>query len=59
MIINTMQYSFKLSEIALKSCSVTVRRKVSKCVCTLYEITQEELDHNKVTHTGLIINTKC
>jgi len=54
-----MQYSFKLSEIALKSCSLTVRRKVSKCVCTLYEITQEELDHNKVTHTGLIINTKC
>ena len=57
--LNTMQYSFKLSEIALKACSVTVRRKVSKCVRTLYEITQEELDNNKVTHTGLIINTKC
>ena len=57
--LNPMQYSFKLSEIALKAFSVTVRRKVSKCVCTLYEITQEELDHNKVTHTGLIINTKC
>jgi hypothetical protein len=56
---DTIQYSFKLSEVALKACSVTVKRKVSKCVCTLYEITQEELDHNKVTHTGLIINTNC
>ena len=56
---DTIQYSFKLSEVALKACSVTVRRKVSKCVCTMYEITQEELDPNKVTHTGLIINTNC
>ena len=56
---DTKQYSFKLPEVDLKHCSVTVRRKVSKCVCTLDEITQEELDHNKVTHTGLIINTNC
>ena len=57
--LDTIQYSFKLSEVTLKACSVTVKRKVSKCVCTLYEITQDELDYSKVTHTGLVINIKC
>jgi len=56
---HTIQHSFKLSKVSLKDCSIEVRRKINTCVCTLYELTQEELDHNKVTHTGLIINTRC